>query len=158
MINTSEFRLVIDQEPVSSLPLREAITVQPATIVRAAVALMRSKQLGCAVIVEIDRPIGIFSERSLLTALTQDPSLDSHAVRDFADPNFLTVKTSDPIAVVWDAIQKDGLRFICVADEEGRLVGLTGQRGLAEYIGECFPQVMVQRLGAKPWMQNREGA
>ncbi len=78
---------------------------------------------------------------------------------DFPDSKYLVVKTSDSIGRVWDAIVRDAYRFICVVDDEGKLVGLTGQRGLAEYVSECFPQqVMAQRLGGKPWLDQREGA
>jgi CBS domain-containing protein len=147
-------------ETVRSLPLRDPIAVAPNTVVRAAVARMRSLRLGCAVIVDLDRkPIGVFTERSLLSALIQNASLDRRVVGDFTDPSFVQLKSSDPISRVWDAIQHEGARFICVTDDSGRLIGLTGQKGLAEYVSEYFPgQVMVQRLGCTPWMQTREGA
>jgi hypothetical protein len=95
----------------------------------------------------------------LLKLLSQGSAVDDRPVQEFADPGFLALKTSEPIARVWDAIQGVGLRFICVTDEDGKLIGVTGQRGMAEYVAECFPQqVVVQRLGSTPWMQTREGA
>lgn len=158
-MNAPDIHLAIQQETVNSLPLRKAIRVSPATIIRAAVAMMRNEELGCAVIMKQDQPIGVFTERSLLEVLIHDPRLDSLRVGDFADPGFRVVKTSDPISVVWQAIQEEGFRFICVTNEDGQLIGLTGQRGLAEYAAEYFPQqVTVQRLGCKPWMATREGA
>ncbi len=154
------FREELEQEPIRSLPLREAIVVYPDTLLRAAVAVMRHRCIGCAVIVDIGMaPTGLFTERSLLDALIQHASLDNRPVSQFAEPNFLSVKSSEPISRVWDAIYEDGCRFICVTDDDGKLIGVTGQRGIAEYIAECFPQqVMVQRLGSTPWMQQREGA
>ena len=39
------------------------------------------------------------------------------------------------------------------------VVGLTGQKGLMEYIADLFPQeVHVQRVGTKPFPATREGA
>ena len=62
-------------------------------------------------------------------------------------------------ACVLDVDCGDGLQFVCVTDDEGQIVGVTGQRGIAEYVAESFPQqVAVQRLGCTPWMQQREGA
>ncbi len=147
-------------ETVSALTMREMIAVQSATIVRAAVARMRAKSLGCAVIVDFrGTPIGIFTERSLLDVLVQGVCLDSCSVGDFADPDFLVVNRSDPIWRVWHAVQHDGVRFVCVTDESGKPIGVTGQRGLSEYLSEYFPrQVMVHRIGGNPWMQQREGA
>ena len=154
------FRDDLEHEPVSSLQLREAIIVRPTTPVRDAVALMQAKSLGCAVIVEYGgMPSGIFTEQSLVKVLMQGASLDDRPVGDFVDPGFLSLKASDPISRVWDAILEDGLRFICVTDDDGKLKGITGQRGIAEYVAEYFPQqIVVQRLGSTPWMQHREGA
>ena len=159
MNQSTDLRLALERDKVVSLSLREPIEVETVTIVRAAVAMMRNKRLGSAIMVELGKPIGIFTERSVLDVLIHDASLDNLPVKHFADTNFRQVKLSDPISLVWDAILKDGLRFICVTDDDGKLVGLTGQRGLAEYVSEYFPQqVVVQRLGTKPWMAEREGA
>ena len=154
------FREGLEQETIGSLPLRDAIVVYPDTVIRAAVAVMRHRSIGCAVIVDIGMvPTGLFTERSLLDALVQNASLDERPVSQFAESHFLSVKSSEPISRVWDAIYQNGFRFICVTDDDGKLIGITGQRGIAEHIADCFPQqVMVQRLGSKPWMQQREGA
>lgn len=154
------FREDLEQEPIHNLSIRDAIVVYPGTLIRAAVALMRHRSIGCAVIVQAGMvPSGLFTERSLMEALVQNASLDNRPVSEFAETNFLAVKRSEPIARVWDAIYQDGHRFVCVTDDDGKLIGVTGQRAIAEYIAEYFPQqVMVQRLGCTPWMQQREGA
>ena len=154
------FREDLESELVSSLPLREAIRARPDDSLRQAVEAMRAKSLGCAVIVDqAGKPSGLFTEQSLLDALTQNESLDERRIGDFTDPGFRCVKSSDPISRVWDAIAQDGIRFICVTDDAGDLIGVTGQRGIAEYVADCFPrEVVVQRLGSTPWMDQREGA
>lgn len=154
------FRDDLAEDPVRSLSLRDAIVVEPTTSLQDAVGLMREKSLGCAVIVDAAGKVsGIFTEQSLLEALAQSESLDGRPVSDFADPGFLVVSLSDPVSKIWNAVVHDGLRFVCVTDDENKLVGVTGQRGLAEYMAEYFPQqILVQRLGSTPWMQQREGA
>ncbi|PAY15468.1 hypothetical protein CKO51_31660 [Rhodopirellula sp. SM50] len=154
------FRDELDQDTVGNLPLRDAIAVQHDTTALDAVKLMREKSLGCAVIVDQGgTPTGLFSEQSLVDMLARDLSLADHVVGDFTDAGLLVVRSSDPISRVWDAVERDGLRFVLVTDEQGKLIGVTGQRGIAEYLAERFPQqVLVQRLGNTPWMQQREGA
>ena len=154
------FREELSKETVSELPLRDAIAVDQHTVLRAAIALMRQHELGCAVIVDhLCRPTGIFTEQSVIRMLIAEASLDSQPVSDFADPHFFVVKQSDPISKVWDLIVGEAARFVCVIDDEGQLAGLTGQRGLAEYVCDCFAsQIAVQRLGSTPWMLQREGA
>ena len=121
---------------------------------------MRNKSQGCAVIVDSGhRPTGIFTERSILKVLMENASLDERLVWEFADPRFFTVNSREPMIRVWEAIQLNDARYVCVTDDEGKLIGVTGQRGIAEYIADCFAkQTTVQRLGSTPWMRQREGA
>ena len=151
---------ILGDDTVGDLPLREAIIVGSGTVIRAAVAQMRHKQVGCVLIVDArGRPSGIFTERLLLNVLTQNVSLDQTAVGDFAEYRCTVLKASDPAIKVWEAIEQNGDRFIFVSDDDGKVIGLTGQRGLAEHVSECFPgEVVMQRIGGKPWMQQREGA
>lgn len=155
-----KLKQLLEDDRVASLPIRQAIVVRAATLVRAAVAQMRYKRVGCAFIVNDEgRPVGMFTERSLLDVLLSGASLDETAVGEFADPDFKTVALRESISRVWERIVNDGARFQCVINDQGRLVGLTGQRGLAEYVSEHYPrQVMVHRLGHKPWTLAREGA
>ena len=148
------------EETVTRLPMREAVVVSPEATLREAVAKMRDRHLGCAVIADADgNPVAFFTERALIDALLQEVSLDTATVSDFAEQGFPRVSEDDPIVKVWDAVVTGEKRFVLATDDQGQILGLTGQRGLAEYVSEYYPQqIMVQRLGAKPVMQQREGA
>ena len=151
----------LQNEPVSSLPLREAVIVYPSTTVRAAIGQMRENRLGCAIVVNDEgKPIGTFSEARLVDLLLANPSaLDEDCVERHLDKDWAAVKLADPISSVLLAMQSKDLRFVCVTDETGKAKALTGQKGLIEYVAEHFPQqVMVQRLGGKPTIEKREGA
>jgi CBS domain-containing protein len=150
----------LKSESIRNLPTREPILVTPNTLVRAAVAKMRQQQLGCAVVVDVqERPLGIFTERSVIDLLLTDPQLDQNTVGDHLDANWAAVNQSEPIERALGLVLNRGMRFLCVTDDEGRVVGLTGQRGLSEYVAEHFPHhVMVQYVGGKPSIAKREGA
>lgn len=148
-------------ETVSDLPIRDAIVVEASTPIRDAVALMRSKQLGCTVVVDSQgKPLGTFTERTLIHTLLQEPEEAKNGkVGDHIYTKSVFVKLTDPITAVWEALMDKGLRFICVLNEDGSVAGMTGQRGMSEYIAEHYPnQVMVQRIGGKPGLETREGA
>ncbi len=151
----------IQKELVSDLPLREAIIIQTDTPVSVAIDRMREKQLGCTIVVDADnKPLGTFTERIVIDLVLQQPDdLATIVVGEHMEHEWFTVKTSDTICVVLDTIQNRAARFVCVLDDAGHVVGLTGQKGLSEYVAEHFPQqVMVQRVGGKPGMKKREGA
>ena len=70
-----------------------------------------------------------------------------------------TVSLADPISTVLDAMERANVRFVIVVDQQGQLAGLTGQKGLMEYVAEHFPgQAIVQRIGGAPYPTDREGA
>lgn len=150
----------MQKEPVSRLALREPILVSPDVPVRETIRMMRAAQLGCVIVVDQDRmPAGMFTENMLKQMLVSDRHRFDDPVSAHMADQCPWVRLEDPIVDVLEAMQARNVRFICVVDEEGRVVGLTGQKGLMEYIAEHFPgQVMVQRIGGTPYMHKREGA
>lgn len=151
----------IQRECVRDLPLREAIKIAADKSVSAAVELMREKQLGCAIVVDDqDKPLGVFTERTVIDLLLQQPKdLAGVCVVDHLEADWFCVREDDPLTKVVQAIQEKGARFLCVTDADGRVIALTGQKGLSEYVADHFPQqVMVQRVGGKPGTETREGA
>ncbi len=148
-------------EPVNRLALREAIKAPAETSIRQAIDLMRAKRLGCLIVVDPeDKPVGTFTEAALIDLLVQNPALvDTDQVGQHLDKVWACVKESEPIAAMVDAMREKDLRFVCVVDEQGKVKALTGQKGLVEYVAEHFPrQSMVQRVGGKPFLKEREGA
>ena len=147
-------------EPVNKLAIREPVVVLPSASLRETVALLRDRDIGCSIVVDDDRkPIGMFTESMLTEMLSHGtPAMDEPIERHMAK-RCPWVRSTDPIADVLEAMQMKNTRFMCVVDEQDRVVGLTGQRGLMEYVAEHFPaQVTVQRIGQPPYPSDREGA
>jgi len=147
-------------ESVSRLAIRDVLLARPDDTVREAVARMREAQMGCVYIVDDGRrPLGIFTEHLLNRLLATDPrSLDDPLGQHMLNTQ-TTVSMDEPIAEVLSAMQAQDKRFVCILDDDGRVIGLTGQKSLMEYIGDHFPgQVMVQRVGCTPFIHEREGA
>lgn len=148
-------------EAVSRLALRDPVTASSGEKLRDVIVRMREKQLGCAVIVDDDqKPIGLFTESKLVQMLAAEGSLVGNETIDaHMTVPCPWVKLSDPIVYVLEAMQMKNVRFMCVVDDDGRLVGLTGQKGLIEFVADHFPgQVMVQRIGGNAFPAEREGA
>ncbi len=151
----------IMNETVSQLPLRTAVTVPPDTTVAQAVEMMRNTRLGCVFVVdERGRPTGKFTERQVLKLVCGcvpfDQTVGQHMV---PIPESGCVKMTDPVAKVLQGMQETRLRFLCVVDSEGKVAGLTGQKGLMEYVTEHFPRLIkVQMMTSKLHMNTREGA
>lgn len=147
-------------EPVKRLALREPIMLAPKASVRDAIALMSDKNLGCVVVVdEAQKPVGMFTEGMLRHLLVSSPGAVDDGLQEQMASRFPWVQIDDPIQMVLDAMVEKNTRFVCVVDEAGKLVGLTGQKGLMEHVAEHFPlQVMVQHIEDSPYISQREGA
>lgn len=151
----------IMKETVDQLPLRRALTVLPETTVDEAVGLMRESRLGCVFVVdEFGRPMGKFTEKQVLKLVCDcvpmdGPVFDYMVVMSAGG----CVKMSDPVVEVLQGMKQTRLRFVCVVDDAGKVVALTGQKGLMEYVAEHFPrQIKVQGMSSKMHMNTREGA
>jgi CBS domain-containing protein len=150
----------IRDEPVSKLEVRDPLNVPPTASVRETVGLMRKHDIGCAVVVDDQKkPVGMITESMLAEMVAHGTlRLDDPVSTHMAD-RVPWVRLSDPIADVVEAMQLKNIRILCVVDDRGRSVGLTGQRGLMEYVADHFPgEVMVQRVGQTPYLADREGA
>jgi predicted transcriptional regulator len=147
-------------ETVSHLALRVPVIVHQDATIRDAILAMRARNLGCVIVVnEKHVPLGLFPESELTTLLSKNPKVVEEPLVNYLGPAWPTVKQSDVIAMVLDALESKNVRFLIVVDEQGKLVGLTGQKGLMEYVAEHFPgQVIVQRIGGSPYPADREGA
>ena len=150
----------MNAEPVSSLNLRDPVLVTPKEKVRDVARAMRDRALGCAILIdENNKPAGMFTESMLTQIISSNPSALDERVSAHAAENWPQVTLSDPISTVLDALEIKNVHFLSVVDDEGRIAGLAGQKGLMEYVADHFPrQVMVQRVGQKPCMVAREGA
>lgn len=150
----------IKTDSVEELAVRDLIAVKKTATVRDAVELMRKRRLGCVIVVDgKGKPIGKFTERQLLKMLLSDiGALDQPISKVmYDDPNAISEKAS--IQKMVELMEARRIRFICVVDEKGKAIGLSGQKGLMEYIAEFFPrQVKAQLMEPKLSMSQREGA
>ncbi len=147
-------------ETVSRLNLREPVLATADQKVREVVQAMRQRNLGCAILVDGDnKPIGMFTESMLTQIIANQPELLDASLGEQAADHWAQISLSDPITAVLEALEVKNTRFLSVVDDEGRVAGLAGQKGLMEYIADHFPrEVMVQRVGQKPCVHHREGA
>ena len=148
------------REPVSKLPLRELAAVRDSDTIAEAIRAMHDGRVGCVMIVDQDHvPIGKFTERLLTALLLRDAHAIERPVRQHMVEARGCVRLTDPILRVIQLMQRHDLRFVCVVDDTGRAVALTGQRGLMQYICDHFPrQILASRVSVRPYLEERDGA
>jgi CBS domain-containing protein len=102
----------------------------PQTTIAEAASLMSQRRIGSALVVAGDRLLGIFTERDIVRAVSQDPS----AVRE-ALAHWMTRR---PHTIAPDAELEKALKIMVDGDfrhlpvvEEGRLVGMLSMRDVS---------------------------
>ena len=149
----------IREQPITELDLRKVIRVAATDTLRNAVDLMKKNQLGGVVVVDDEgKAAGQFTDRDLIRLLLDrsDP-LDDPIGRHMSEVR-APINRTDPIAVIIDRMRERRSRYGIVIDESSRPIGLTGHKGVVEYITDHFPrQVKVQMMKSKLHMDEREG-
>lgn len=147
-------------DPVSELNLRKVITVKADATVREAAAQMREGRLGCVVVMSPEgKPLGIFTERKIIKLLLEGTEKLNDSVSDHLITTAGPMPDNAPIGDMVTKMQSDNLRFLAVENPKEKIVSISGQKGLMEYIAEHFPrQIKVQRMNSKMFMDEREGA
>ena len=126
-------------ESVSRLDPTPPRQVGPQQSVAEAVALMRQENVGCLLVCQDGRVIGIFTERDLMRrVLTQGKPL-TLPVGQFMTPDPVIVHPKDPIGVAVRRMEEGGYRHLPVVDEHGQMVGILSVKRIVHYLVEHFP-------------------
>lgn len=150
----------LDSTPVSRLNVRPPLTISASATVREAVQLMRTKKLGCVVVVdENDRAVGLFTEAMLRHGLNQSAALLDDTMQNQMATRFPWVLPVDSARDILDAMEDFDTRFLAVLNNERHVTGITGQKTLIEFVAESFPrEILTQDPTGHSVMDQKEGA
>ncbi len=129
-------------ESVSRLGPPPPRSVSPQQTVAEAVALMRRDNIGCLLVCEGEKLVGIFTERDLLRRVLAAGKPLSLAVADCMTPEPVTVSPSASIRTAVRLMEEGGYRHLPVVDEVGRPVGVLSVKGIVRYLVEHFAKIV----------------
>lgn len=149
-------KLTLIDTSVESVMAKEINTIEQGKALRDGVSSMKKSNVGCIIVLEGAKPIGIFTERDLLRKIADGPEcLEWPMSRVMSKP--LTVIS--PSATIWDAISlmgRLGIRRLPVVNKE-KLVGilteadvlrlvLSHQNLILESVSESIPVATREQL------------
>jgi CBS domain-containing protein len=109
-------------------------TVSPDTPVAEALQSMVDARIGCLMIVDRGKLVGIFSERDALIKLNTDAAkFLKRPISQFMTPDPVTLETNDKIAFALHKMNVGGYRHIPILFE-GKLVGVISIRDILRYL------------------------
>jgi CBS domain-containing protein len=130
------------REPIKTLHLRAGrVAVPLGTTIGQAARVMKERRIGCVLVEDGGKLVGIFTERDILTKLVgtgYDPArvqVDGVMTRD---PETLT--PDDPIAFAMQLMSVGGFRHVPLVDADRRPVGILSVKDIVDYLVEHFPR------------------
>ncbi len=133
--------------------------IAPAQTVAEAVALMREWKVGCVVVCEGERLVGILTERDVMKRVLAAGRLLTTPVAEGMTPDPVTVPSKESIRGAIERMEKGGYRHLPVLDERERLVGILSIKRIVHYLVEHFPgTVYCQPPDPRAVTPKREGA
>ncbi len=111
-------------------------TVAPDVPVGDVLKKMVDERIGCVMIVDKDKLVGIFSERDALMKLNADaPKFLARPISQFMTADPVTLETSDKIAYALHNMNMGGYRHVPILFE-GKLAGVISIRDILRYLTE----------------------
>jgi signal-transduction protein with cAMP-binding, CBS, and nucleotidyltransferase domain len=116
--------------------------VAPGQTVADAAAVMRRENVGCLIVGEGQKVIGIFTERDLMRRVLAAGKPLSTPVAECMTPDPVVVHPKSPVSAAIRLMEEGGYRHLPVVDEAGRPVGILSVKRIVHYLAEHFPAIV----------------
>lgn len=150
------------QRPISELPdLQPIVRLAPTATVAEAIDGMADKGVGCVLVVEEGRLVGVFSERDVLRKIANtdvDPKTTPLSSLMTANPE--TLRGENEVVYALHQMSIGGYRHVPIVDQDGKPSAVVSMRDIVNYIVSLYPDEVL-KLPPSPDQsitRNREGA
>ncbi|MGH7819194.1 MAG: CBS domain-containing protein [Candidatus Binatia bacterium] len=148
------------RQPLSVLERHVPICVETAATITAAARLMMDNRVGCLLVTEAERLVGIFTERDVLLKVVPDCDAARTLVSRFMTEAPETLAESATLAEALAKMSRGGFRHLPVVDTMGRPVSVVSVKDIVDLLVESFP-TEVLTVPPRPGLdipRQREGA
>jgi len=155
-----DFRSYLESERVGSVDCRPPVWVAPDATVADAMGLMRRQAVGCMLVVDRGRLVGLFTERDVMRKVfargggvsPRDP------VTRLMTPDPTVVRTSDPLGFLFRRMYEGGFRHLPVLDDNDGLLGTISIQRVVRFLADQFPEIVYNIPPVPERFTARDGA
>jgi CBS domain-containing protein len=124
------------EDDISKLE-QEFLSVSPGTPALEVIRKMKEAHLGCALVMDDEKLVGIFTERDLLNKLTGKEAVsETTAVKELMSPNPETLRETDSVATALNKMSMGRYRHIPVRKADGSY-SVTSIKHVLKYIAKA---------------------
>lgn len=132
----------LQHDAVEALRVLEPVEIGEDGVVSEAIRLMRERSAGCVVVTRDGSPIGIVTERDILTKVVSNNLSGRTAISAVMTSPPELLQESCSVSTVIKRMYNGGFRHMPVVDASHKLLGVVSIKGIVEYIVEHFPSAV----------------
>lgn len=125
---------------ISTLALTPPVTVESGSTVGSMVERVQEKKVGCVLVVEFGRMIGIITERDMLMKVVARDVSYAEPVDKFMTPNPVTISPDHTIGDAAALMNDKHFRHVPVVDANGQATGIVSIKDIISIVAESFPE------------------
>ncbi len=151
------------REPISEVPVREAVILSTEDTVTEAMRAMQREHRGCVLVTDDgtkhSKLVGIFTERDVLLRIVdrgKNPATLPLSEVMTPDPEVLSVKST--VAYALNKMSVGGFRHIPVIDDEHHPACVISVRDVVAFLVDAFPREVLNLPAGDTALHRREGA
>jgi CBS domain-containing protein len=109
------------------------VHVEPDDSVADALRAMIDRDIGAVVVVEDERPVGVFTERDVSRRILDDPQLLVRSVGDVMSAPVVSAAPTDEVVFIFGVMTGKRIRRLPIVEGD-RLVGIITERDLLRWV------------------------
>lgn len=113
----------------------DVINIPPGTPLSESIAIMRTKNISCLMILQDNKPAGIFTERDIVRAVHCGASLSTVKTDEVVATPVITAEESIDIREAYDIIATNEIRHLAIVDSQGAVAGVVTQTDIINGLG-----------------------
>jgi len=126
-------------DPIRALKLQKSVIVDPGTSIAEVTDSMSRESVGCALVENNGKLVGIFTERDIMRKIL-GRGYDHQKVKvgDYMTPNPESLHLDDPIAFALNRMSVGGFRHVALVDRHEKPIGFVSVRDIVDYIIDFY--------------------
>jgi CBS domain-containing protein len=123
------------RDRIESLKPKKPLSVGPDTPIGEVLKTMLDRGIGCIMVVDGERLLGIFSERDAVMRLNVDAArMSGRPVSEVMTVTPATLRARDKIAFALHRMNVGGFRHLPILDDDDKLIGVVSIRDILRYL------------------------
>ncbi len=125
---------------ISTMPLTPPVTVDSGSSVAGLVEQVQKQNVGCVLVYEAGRLVGIITERDMLLKVVARDVKYTEPVEKFMTVNPVTLSPEDTIGDAAHLMNERHFRHIPVVGSDGQATGIVSIKDIISIVAESFPE------------------